>query len=91
MSDDFTFEELLADAITIRELGLEKPDINGYLDNYEPEWEIAWEFAPVEDMSEGQINAFIDMLSDMDFEDWPDWDADGFDYWEWWRENYGGG
>lgn len=71
---------------------LDKPDIHEYLaGDIEPEWYDVWEASPVEDMSDGQIEALIEMLLDMPMEDWPDWfDAD-FDYWEWFNENYGGG
>lgn len=89
MSDDRTFEELIGQAIEASTL-LEKPDINQYLRGYEDEWLEAWEGAPVELMTEGQIRAFIDLLIDMPFEDWPDFNDDDFDYWEWWREKYGG-
>lgn len=87
MSDE-SFEELYERAIEASTL-LDKPDINDYLNDYEPEWLEAWDGAPVEAMSAGQIAAFIDILSNIDFDDWPDWYDDGFDYWEWFRENYG--
>lgn len=90
MSDDRTFDELIGDAIDAGTIEFDKPDINDYLTDYEQEWLEAWAGAPVETMTEGQIYGFIDVLSDMPIEDWPDF-ADDFDYWEWFREKYGGG
>lgn len=86
MSDDFTFDP--DDALDVRDI-LDKPDINDYLYDYEPEWEQIWETAPVEDMTEGQLESFIDMVidhwSEMDWEDiYGGWD----DFWDWFRENY---
>lgn len=88
MSDDYeTFNELVERSIEASEL-LEKPDINKYLYDYEQEWVEAWESAPIESMSNEQIAAFIDMLLEMSFDDWPDFYDSDFDYWEWFRENY---
>lgn len=86
MSDEW--ERLVEDAIDAGSL-LDKPDINDYLYDYEPEWLDAWQGAPVEEMTEGQIMGFIDVLSDMEFDEWPDFYDTEFDYWDWFREAYG--
>ena len=92
MSDD-GFEELRDSAIEPLDL-FDKPDIDQYLTDYEPEWLELWDASPVEDMSEGQIEALIDMVIDNDFSDytWEEMLADIYeDFWEWYNEHYGGG
>lgn len=89
--DDMPFDELTEYATEVADL-LDKPDINDYLSWYEPEMLEVWERAPVEDMSDGQINAMIDVLNDNDWDQygWEDILADmDRDYWEWFNEQYG--
>lgn len=87
MSD---FDDLADQAIEIGDY-LEKPDINDYLYDYEPEWLEVWDAAPVEDMSPGQIEALISTMMDLDWDDWDEAIADMYaDYWEWFNENYEG-
>lgn len=84
-----TFNDLIGEAIDAGSIIFDKPDINDYLSEYEPEWLEAWAAVPVETMTEGQIRAFIDVLSDMPMEDWPDFGDDAFNYWKWFNEQYG--
>jgi hypothetical protein len=89
--DDGEFEDFLRDSIQPQDI-LDKPDINDYLDlgDYDrAEWETTWEIAPVEDFTDGQIDAFIEMVlgSELTWEEL--WDAMYEDFWEWWAENYG--
>jgi hypothetical protein len=70
----------------------DKPDINDYVYDYEPEWLGIWSVAPVEDMTDGQIRAMVDMIMDLDLseEPWDEiWELMGEDFWEWFREHYG--
>ena len=104
MSDDYTpsFEEMSFDearGLSPDAYDFDKPDIDDWLTDYTPEWEEAWDAVPWfsqdddgnwhDFTSEAQIEAFIDLLLDMDPEDWPDWDDPEFDFWEWWEDNYG--
>ncbi len=87
MSDLFDNEPAAIDA---HYFAGDKPDIDKYLSDYEPEWEQIWEIAPVEDMTDGMIHAMIDMV----FDHWDDttWEellqAMMDDYWEWFNESY---
>lgn len=83
--DDRSFDEMREEAIDVSEIA--KPDINDYLYDYEPEWLEVWDSAPIEDMTDAQIDAMIDLLSDIDIDEWPDFE-DYEAYWEWFRENY---
>ncbi len=86
MSDLFDDDNV----IDVNSLFVDKPDINRYLTDYEPEWLNIWEIAPVESMTDGQINAMIDTV----FDHWDDttWEellqAMMDDYWEWFNESY---
>jgi hypothetical protein len=92
MSDDYrSFEEMVPDALQVNDF-MDKPDIDQYLTDYEPEWLDVWEAAPVEDMTAGQIEALIDMVLDNDFSEysWEEMIADMMsDFWDWYNENYG--
>jgi hypothetical protein len=97
-SDGSEFEDAINDAIDPSDL-FEKPDIDDFLDlgDFDREYyEKAWEIAPVETMTEGQLDTFVEMLvgagTDLTDEEWDDMlDAMFEDFWDWWEENYGGG
>lgn len=100
MSDDDngdgrSFEDEIRDALEPSEF-LDKPPIENYLDlgSDSEYYERAWDNSPVEDMSEGQLWAFSEMLADagydLDNEGWEEMLADMLaDFWEWWEEHYG--
>lgn len=92
MSDwNSDWEEAVANAIPVSEL-FEPRDIDHYLDEYSGEVADAWEWAPTGDMSEGQLDHFIDMLEYMaenfDAAEWEDFFEDERDFWEWFRDEY---
>lgn len=82
MTDEFGF-----DAIEPGDL-FDKPDVNDWLYDYDPRWEDAFEAMPP-GFTDGQIESVIEILWDLDVDEWPDFLDDDFDFWEWYNENYG--
>ena len=97
--EEMSYEDMRGISEEAWDAGFDIPDIDKYLDNYTDEWVEAWDAVPWHSLdddgnwhdftSDAQIDAFIDLLLGMDPDDWPDWDAEDFDFWEWWEDNYG--
>lgn len=92
--EERSFEELYRDAIDASELLGDKPDINEWLDLGDDDhqyYEEAWDHAPIEDFTDGQMEAFVEMLLEVPFDEWDEmlemWDEG--DFWDWWEDNYG--
>jgi len=96
MSDSFNgdWENAVENAIQAGSF-LPNPPIDNYVYDYTDNFEIAWDAAPLGDFTDGQIDAFIDILLGLDDDGWDDlMDAINngeWDFWDWWEENYGGG
>lgn len=84
--DGSEYDDAVNDAYDASEL-LEKPDIDDWLTDYSDEWVEAWDALPG-GMTDGQIEAFIDILWDLDLDEW-DIEAMYEDFWDWWGEHYG--
>jgi hypothetical protein len=95
-SDGRDFEDEARDAIDAGGLFAdEKPDIEDYFNlGVDREYyEEAWNNAPVESMTEGQLETFAEMLADAGYEltadEWEEMlDEMWEDFWEWWEAHY---
>lgn len=92
MSDDYgdmSFEDLREQSLTFQDI-FDRPDINDYLYDYEPEWGETWDLIPFEGMTESQIEWTIQLVLDYDGS-WDELWADMMDdFWDWFDEQYNG-
>jgi hypothetical protein len=94
-SDGRDFEDEARDAVEPSDI-FPKPDIEDFLDLGDADreyYEQAWDAAPVETMTEGQLETFVEMLvdagTDLTEEEWEEMlDEMWADFWEWWEAHY---